>query len=209
MSLQNGDLILFQGDSITDCGRNREDASDLGPGYPKMVAAAISVLYPEKKLRYINLGISGHRTHNLLERWENDCIELRPAFLSILVGINDLWHRKTNEGNTDEDLEMYYDKLLTRTREALGDIPILMMEPFLTPDNETTITFQELERLKAIVRRLAEKHHAIFVPLDDALRKASDAFPPHSLTREGVHPTAQGHSIIAKHWLDAALPIIF
>ena len=144
MSLQNGDLILFQGDSITDCGRNRQDASDLGPGYPQMVAAAISALYPDKKLRYINLGISGHRTHNLLERWEADCIELRPAFLSILVGINDLWHRKTNTGNTDEDLEMYYDKLLTRTREALGDILILMMEPFLTPDNETTITFPEL-----------------------------------------------------------------
>ncbi len=209
MSLKNGDLILFQGDSITDCGRNREDGTDLGPGYPKMVAAALSVLHPEKQLRFLNRGISGDKTSDLLARWEEDCLSLKPAFLSILVGINDVWHRYGEGGNTDAEMEKYYTELLTRTRSTLGDIPILILEPFLTPDNITSMKIEDVVPIKEIARRMAEKFDATFVPLDTPLAKACEAFPPLSLTKEGVHPTPQGHSIIAKHWLDAALPIIF
>ncbi len=208
MSLKNGDLILFQGDSITDCSRSREDAFDLGTGYPRMVAAALSALRPEKNLRFLNRGISGHKTSDLLARWEEDCLALRPAFLSILVGINDVWHRYDDGGNTDAEMEKNYAALLTRTRNTLGDIPILLLEPFLTPDNSTSMKKEDAEPIREIVRRLAEKFDATFVPLDAPLAKAAEAFPPLSLTLEGVHPTPQGHSIIAKHWLDSALPLI-
>lgn len=208
MALQKGDLILFQGDSITDCGRSREDTNDLGPGYPRLVAEALSALRPELSLRFLNRGISGNRTYSLLARWEADCIELRPALLSILVGINDVWHRNKGTGQTDEEIEANYTELLTRTRSTLGDIPIVMLEPFLTPDSTASIKREEVDSLRAIVRGLAEKFNATFVPLDAPLATAAEALPPLSLTKEGVHPTEQGHAVIAKHWLDAALPLL-
>ncbi len=208
MALQKGDLILFQGDSITDCGRSREDTNDLGPGYPKMVAEALSALRPELELRFLNRGISGNRTYSLQERWEADCFALKPNLLSILVGINDVWHREVGTGQTDEQLEANYRALLTDTRKTLGDIPIVILEPFLTPDNETVITRPEMDSIIPIVRGLAKEFDATFVPLDAPLAAAAEALPPHSLTKEGVHPTEQGHAIIAKHWLDAVLPII-
>ncbi len=208
MALKKNDLILFQGDSITDCERNREDSNDLGPGYPLLVSRALGALRPDLSLRFLNRGISGNRTYSLLSRWDEDCIALRPALLSILVGINDVWHRDKGTGQTDEQIEANYDLLLKRTREALGDIPIVIMEPFLTPDNTTNITRPEIDSIIPIVRRLAEKYGATYVPLDAPLAKASEAFPPHGLTKEGVHPTEQGHSVIAKHWLDAVLPLI-
>ena len=208
MALQKGELILFQGDSITDCRRSREDLSDLGPGYPKLAASALSALRPDLQLRFLNRGISGHRTCDLINRWEDDCLALRPALLSILVGINDVWHRVKNAGQTDAQIEACYTELLTRTRNSLGDIPIIMLEPFLTPDNTTPIQRAEVDTLIQIIRPLAEKFNAVYVPLDAPLAKAAEAFPPHSLTQEGVHPTEQGHAIIAKHWIDAALPLI-
>ena len=111
-------------------------------------------------------------------------------------------------GLTDAQLEENYTALLTRTRSTLGDIPIIIMEPFLTPDNTTTITRAEVDSVRSIVRRLAETFDATFVSLDAPLAKAAEAFSAHALTKEGVHPTDQGHAIIAKHWLDAALPLV-
>ncbi|MBQ7033397.1 MAG: SGNH/GDSL hydrolase family protein [Clostridia bacterium] len=208
MALKKGDLILFQGDSITDCGRSREDLTDLGPGYPHLVAASLGALRSEQELRFLNRAISGNRTSCLLDRWSEDCIELRPALLSILVGINDVWHREKGIGNTDAELKANYTALLTRVREELGDIPVVMLEPFLTPDSVANIKREEVDSVRAIVRGLAEGFGATFVPLDAPLAAVSEAFPPHALTKEGVHPTEQGHAIIAKHWLDAVLPLL-
>lgn len=208
MALKNGDLILFQGDSITDCHRNREDSDSLGEGYPKLAASALSALRPDLGLKFLNRGISGDRTSDLLARWDADCLALRPALLSIFIGINDIWHRYGGRGLTDAQLEENYTEILTRTRSTLGDIPIIIMEPFLTPDSTATLTRAEVDSVRPIIRRLAETFDGVFVPLDEPLAKAAEAFPAGSITEEGVHPTAQGHAIIAKHWLDAALPLL-
>ncbi len=205
MSLKKGDLILFLGDSITDCGRNRENPDDLGPGYPAMAATALSVLRPDLSLRFLNRGIGGNKTSDVLQRLEEDCIALAPSMVSVLLGINDVWHRTQNKGNTDAEMEENYRKILTRIREALGEIPLVILEPFLTPDYTAEIKREEVDRILPIVRRLAEEFNAAFVELDAPLGKASEALPIHALTKEGVHPTPQGHSIIAKHWLDVVL----
>jgi len=208
MALQKGDLILFQGDSITDCGRSKESTESLGNGYARLAVNAISVLRPETELRFLNRAISGNRTIDVLERWEEDCIALRPAFLSVLLGINDVWHHDVGRGLTVAETEENYTKILTRTREALGDIPIVILSPFLLPDHTTKMKRPDVDAVIAVSKRLAEKFGASYVPLDTLLSKAAEAFPPLSLTKEGVHPTEQGHGIIAKHWLDAALPLI-
>ncbi len=203
MVLKKNDLILFQGDSVTDCNRNRNDTEDLGCGYAGMVAEELKKQFPALELRFQNRGICGDRTYRLLNRWEKECIELRPALLSILVGINDIWHRDKGTGSTDEEIEMNYDRILARTREALGDIPILVLEPFLTADHTTPITENEIQAASGICRRTAEKYGAVFVPLAAEFSKAGETLPPHALTEEGVHPTAAGHAIIAKAWMDA------
>ncbi len=208
MALQKGDLILFQGDSITDCGRSKEPTESLGNGYARLAAEALSALRPELSLRFLNRGIGGNRTIDVWERWEKDCIELRPALLSILLGINDVWHHDVGRGLTARETEENYTKILTRTREALGDIPLIILGPFLTPDHTTKMQRPDIDAIIDISKRLAEKFSAVYVPLDGPLAKAGEAFPPLSLTKEGVHPTDQGHAIIAKHWLDAALPLL-
>ena len=205
MNLKKGDLILFLGDSITDCGRNRENPDDLGPGYPAMAAAALTALRPNLGLRFLNRGIGGNKTSDVLARLREDCIELKPDMVSVLLGINDVWHRRKNEGNTDEEMEACYREILTRIRDAFGDIPLVILEPFLTLDYTAEIKREVVDSILPIVRRLAEEFDAAFVELDAPLNKAAEAFPPLTLTKEGVHPTQQGHSIIAKHWLDTVL----
>lgn len=91
--IQDGELVLFQGDSITDAGRDRTDPFSLGYGYPMMIDAWFSALYPAKHVRFANCGISGNRVKDLKARWDKDCIDLRPDWVSILIGINDCWRR--------------------------------------------------------------------------------------------------------------------
>ncbi len=208
MGLKKETFILFQGDSITDCGRDRSAFENLGGGYPRIVAEALGVLRPDLALSFANRGISGDRTVDALARWETDCIELRPSLVSILLGINDVWHRSSGHGLPIEETEENYRKILARTREALGDIPILILSPFLTPDHTTEMKQEDVEAAAAVSKRLAKEFGCVYVPLNTLLEKASEALPPLTLTEEGVHPTDRGHSVIAKHWLDAALPLL-
>lgn len=208
MPLKKGDLILFIGDSITDCGRDRENAADLGQGYPKLAAAALSVLRPDLSLRFLNRGVSGDRTIDVSQRLESDCIALRPSMVSVLLGINDVWHRLNGRGLTDAEMENHYRKILAGIRTSLGEIPLLVLEPFLLPDKTVDVPREAVDSILPIIKRVAEEFGAVFVPLDAPLAKAAEAFPPLTLTREGIHPTAEGHAVIAKHWLDAALPLL-
>ena len=203
--LQERARILFQGDSVTDCGRSRENTNDLGPGYPALVAAMLNALCPESDLQFLNRGISGNRTCDLLSRWDEDCLDLKPDLLSILIGINDTWRRyDSNDPTSTEQFEQNYDTLLSRTRTALGDIPILLLEPFLLPEPEEKQCFREdLDPKIHAVRRVARKYNCTYVALDGALAEATMYQPSGKLSEDGVHPTLYGHGIIAKRWLEA------
>src|SRR4051794_21960530 len=91
--LQDNDVVLFQGDSITDAGRNRDNGDDLGKGYALITAALFSHMYPGKRVQFINRGSSGNRVSDLQNRWQEDCLELKPTWVSIYIGINDTWRR--------------------------------------------------------------------------------------------------------------------
>lgn len=204
MLLNNNDVVLFQGDSITDWGRNREDGASLGVGYSLMVASRLGHLYPEKNITFLNRGIGGNRTIDLQKRWDKDCLELKPNVLSIMIGINDTWRRFDNNENTPvEQYEARYRDLLQRATDKL-DVKLVMMEPFVLPVPEDRKLWRaDLDPKIHVVRELAREFGAVLVPLDGLFAEASTKADPAFWALDGVHPSPAGHGLIAEAWLKA------
>ncbi len=196
--------VLFQGDSITDAGRDRSDPNHLGYGYVAMIAQFLDALYPERRLRYLNHGISGNRVKDLLARWETDCLQLRPDWVSILIGINDTWRRyDLNDLTTTEDFTHAYRALLQRTREKTS-ARLILMEPFVLPTPPDRQAWREdLDPKIRAVHSLAKEFDALLVPLDRLFREASSKREPAFWTPDGVHPSPAGNALIAQAWLRA------
>ncbi|CAH0118922.1 Acetylxylan esterase [Paenibacillus sp. CECT 9249] len=200
--LQQNDVILFQGDSITDAGRNRDSGDDLGRGYAYMIAGRLSFLHAEKRLRFVNRGISGNRASDLQERWEADCLDIKPTVVSIYVGINDTWRRyDQNNPTSAEQFEQGYRDLLMRTKERL-DARLIMVEPFVVPYPEDRKQWREdLDPKIAVVRELAREFGALLVPLDGLFAQACTRAEPSFWAPDGVHPSPAGHALIADAWI--------
>lgn len=200
--LQQNDVILFQGDSITDAGRNRDSGDDLGRGYAYMIAGRLSFLHAEKRLQFVNRGISGNRVQDLQERWEADCIDIKPTVVSIYIGINDTWRRyDQNNPTSAEQFEQGYRDLLTRTKESL-DARLIMVEPFVVPYPQDRKQWREdLDPKIAVVRELAREFGALLVPLDGLFAQACTRAEPSYWAPDGVHPSPAGHALIADAWI--------
>lgn len=208
--ITEGATVLFQGDSITDADRARFFADDLGRGYVQMVAGWYSALYPERQARFVNRGIGGDRVVNLLDRWEDDCLALRPDLLTILVGINETW-RAFDAGDPTPvaTFERGYRELLTRTRERLPQTRVILMEPFslpISPDREAWRA--DLDPKIGAVRRLAREFGHLLIPLDGLFAQAATRRDPSFWAQDGVHPTPAGHALIAQTWLRAVGAIV-
>lgn len=200
--------ILFQGDSITDAGRSRQDPHILGSGYANYAAELIKEEYPEIEFEFINLGISGNKAEDLLARWEIDAIEIQPDIISILIGINDTWHRAGNQDWMDNDyFEDCYRKILQMLKDKTN-AKIIMLEQFLlyVPDKE--FFHVDLDPKIQIVRKLAREYADVFVPLDGLFTAASVDEEPTFWAADGVHPSAEGAQFIAAHYLDAIASLI-
>lgn len=198
-------LVLFQGDSITDCGRSRNDDKQLGNGYASMVAARFNALYPDQNIRFINKGISGDRTKDLVKRWKADCLDLKPDVVSILIGINDTWRRfDSNSPTTAETYKDNYRRILAQIRESL-DAKIIILEPFLLPVSQDmqTIWRDDLDPKIHAARELAREFGDVYIPLDGIFAAAAVKQPPQFWAEDGVHPTPAGHALITHHWLKA------
>ena len=205
MSFFNGkETILFQGDSITDFERNREDIADLGTGYPLYVSAYLASEYTDVDFTFINKGISGNRIRDLHARWDEDCVSLKPTVVSILVGINDTWRRyDANDPTSVEAFENHYRQVLTGTKNEVTD-RIIMMEPFVLPVLAGQDGWREdLDPKIQCVRALAREFGARYIPLDGMFAAACMKKPPEFWAADGVHPTVAGIGLIAKAWLDA------
>jgi len=196
--------VLFQGDSITDAGRSRENGEDLGRGYAAMVAAWFSARYPGHSVRFLNRGISGNRTGDLLARWQEDCLDLHPTWVSILIGINDTWRRYDAGDPTPTDVfEANYRALLSMTADIVGS-HIIILEPFLLPIPPDRAAWREdLGPKIAVVRALAREFNTLFVPLDGLFAAAATQREMAFWLPDGVHPTPAGHALIAQAWLQA------
>ena len=202
--------ILFQGDSVTDAGRDRSNPADLGEGYPKFASAMIQDSYPDTEFEFVDLGISGNRTEHLVARLESDFIEIQPDIVSIMIGINDVWHHYAHEfvETTDEQFEANYrtvlDAIKSRTKAR-----ILMIQPFLleTVDPAKQELCEELARKQAIVKKLADEYADAYLPLDEVLHSMTEEETAY-YAADGVHPTPDGACCIGEAYLGAIAPLI-
>lgn len=202
--------ILFQGDSVTDAGRDRSDPHDMGNGYPRFASAMIQDSFPDTEFEFVNLGISGNRAEHLMERMEADFIEIQPDIVSILIGVNDVWHHYAFEyvETTDEQFEANYRKVLDNLKSRTS-ARILMIQPFLleTVDPAKQELCEELARKKAIVKRLADEYADAYLPLDEVLHSMTEEEPAY-YAADGVHPTPDGACCIGEAYLGAIAPLI-
>ena len=220
--LKPNSVVLFQGDSITDCGRKREtpdlqpaNAADqqaadplsngsLGQGYPAKIAAIWETLCPGSGVKFINRGISGNRVADLLDRYEKDFKSLNPDLVSILIGINDTWRRYDRNDPTSADLfENRYRTLLTRLKQDFPNAIIVMIEPFLLGSiPERNLWREDLDPKIQAVRSLAKELADIYIPMDGIfVRYTVEGTKEADMAADGVHPTPLGHGIIASEWL--------
>ncbi len=202
--IKQGDTVLFQGDSITDAGRDRSNGADLGRGYALMAAGWFNALFPELGAKFLNRGISGNRVKDLQARWQQDCVDLQPDWVSIYIGINDCWRRYDREDPTSvETFAAGYRDLLERTSQ-MTKAKIVMLEPFVLPVPEDRKQWREdLDPKINIVRELAREFGAHLVPLDGLFAQASTKAPSADWAPDGVHPSPAGHTLIARAWLQA------
>ena len=209
--IRANNVILFQGDSITDAGRDRSreknpnDVRALGSGYAFLTAAQLLSEYPAEGLKIYNRGISGHKVFQLAERWDKDCIALKPNVVSILIGVNDIWHKLN--GQYDGTLEVYerdYRALVERTRAELPGVKLVICEPFVLRCGAVTEKwFPEFDGFRAAAKRVAAGFGAVFVPFQSAFDDAVKKAPPAYWAGDGVHPTMPGAYLMARTWLSA------
>jgi lysophospholipase L1-like esterase len=205
--------VLFQGDSITDAGRdkarqdNANDSAALGKGYVYLIAARLLADRPGDNLKIYNRGISGNKVFQLADRWDKDCLQLRPDVLSILIGVNDIWH--TLNGNYDGTVEKYehdYRALLTRTRRARPALKLVICEPFVLRCGAVNEKwFPEFDRYRGVARKMSMEFNASFVPFQAMFDKASKLAPASHWAADGVHPTMAGAWLMAQTWLKTVM----
>ena len=210
VTLKKGATVLIQGDSITDAGRSRKtqdtpnDFAMLGNGYAKLIAYHLLTVHADKELKIYNRGISGHKVPDLDARWDRDCIDLKPDVLSILIGVNDMWHKMNGRyKGTPESYETGYKALLKRTKEALPNVQIIVCEPFALRCGAVKDTwFPEWDQRVLGAKAAAKSVDAVYVPYESMFKDAvAAASPPDHWARDGVHPSGHGQGLMAARWL--------
>ncbi len=196
--------FLFIGDSITDCGRGGEPEG-LGGGYVRAIRDYLRAKDPAHAPEVINRGISGNKITNLRDRWQKDVLDLNPSVLSIMIGINDVWHG-LNPGGSGVDIEAYrqvYRDLLAAVKEKHPGCVTVLCEPTIIFPPAHAKGNAPLKPFVTAVRELAVEQRALLVPLHEVFLDAAKARPDIDWASDGVHPTSSGHMLIARQWLAA------
>ncbi len=209
IQLAKDQVILFQGDSITDAGRNKENMGfnnpgALGTGYAFLAAAGLMEKYAPLNLKIYNKGISGNKVFELAARWEQDCLELKPDVVSILIGVNDFWHKLN--GNYDGTVETYrkdFISLMERTRKALPGVRLIIGEPFAVPGVKAVNEkwYPEFYGFQKAAREVADSFGAVFIPYQRVYDEAQKRAPASYWTGDGVHASLAGAQLMAQAWL--------
>lgn len=204
--------ILFQGDSITDCGRPREVFGGLGTGYPNLVAAALGTDFAGD-YEFLNRGIGGNRIVDLFARIKADFINLNPDYASILIGVNDAWHEINWQNGVDtQKFETVYGMIVDELKAACPQMKLFLMAPYVLEGTATCATEEapdKWERFRSdvdekieAVKRVAQKKNLPLVELQPIFDEACKKAPAAYWLRDGVHPTPQGHELIKRAWLE-------
>lgn len=205
LELQPDDTLLFYGDSITDCGRDRANLANLGGGYVNQINARLGLAAASPELRVINTGISGNRIYDLEARLEADLLAHKPSVVTFLIGINDVWRRYDRDLlSPAAEFAAAYHRVLTRIQSELKP-QLVLMEPFLLPVPEDRRKWREdLDPKITVVRDLAVEFGADLIPLDGLFAAAACRAPAGYWLPDGVHPSPAGHALIAEAWLENA-----
>jgi lysophospholipase L1-like esterase len=204
-----GNVVLFQGDSITDAGRDKKrqlpnDGRSFGGGYALMAGADLLKKLPEKKLEIYNRGISGNKVFQLRDRWDTDCLDLKPDVLSILIGVNDYWHKRN--GKYDGTVDIYehdYRELLQRTKKALPDVKLVLCQPYSIPGGSAIGEgwMEEFQPYQAVAKKLSDEFKTLWVPYQSVFERALKHAPAKYWSPDGVHPSMAGAQLMAAAWL--------
>lgn len=196
--------IVFIGDSITDCGR-RDAAAPFGSGYVSVARALVLARYPELTLQFVNKGIGGNTVRDLAARWEQDVVAEQPNWLSVMIGINDVWRAFDGRPEHAVPLDEYESTLralLDRARAATG-ARLILMEPYIIEPSPEQPMRREMDRYGAVVQAIAADYDAILVRTQAAFDTALQHTTPADWAQDRVHPNLPGHAIIALAWLRA------
>jgi len=207
----DGDVVLFQGDSITDAGRNKKqelpnNAWSFGVGYANHIGSWLLEEMPAKNLTIYNRGISGNKVYQLSDRWEKDCLDLIPNVLSILIGVNDYWHFRNGEyDGTPEIYENDLRTLIARTMEAIPHLKLLICQPFILTGTSAVDEswVGPFSAYQAIAKKISDEFGARWVPFQEAFDKAIVEADPTYWAGDGVHPSMAGTQLMAKTWLES------
>ena len=200
--------FLFQGDSITDGNRARDRDWNhiMGHGYQYIIASNLWYGFPQMGLKFFNRGISGNTVLDLVARWREDTLDLKPDILSILIGVNDV--TKYIDGNEHFSSSLFqgkYEVLLKQARDELPSVQLVLCEPFLLPVGKVEDRWREysreMEERQEIVKGLALKYDAVFVHFQKAFNKALERAPTKYWIWDGVHPMPAGHELMAREWI--------
>lgn len=208
MKIMNDDTLLFIGDSITDAGRDRLDPTDLGQGFPLLITAYLKTVLPEKRLTVFNRGIGGDTLSDVKNRWEEDCLDINPDIVTLLIGINDTWRNQDKDHVvTEEELEKFESdyRFLLKSLHQRTDARVILMEPFVLPYPKDRMNWRrDLDPRIQIVRKMAKEYQTELIPLDGLLNAegVKNGFSYYT-GEDGVHPTVAGHGVIAASWIKA------
>ncbi len=211
IAIKENDIILFQGDSITDAGRKRDnsaanDTSAFGNGYALLAAGQLLSQHASKHIKIYNKGISGNRVPDLQGRWQQEAIDLKPTILSILIGVNDFWRTMdSGASNTSEQFKSQYQKLLDGTLQQLPNVQLIIGEPFGVKNvkHVTDAWYPKFLGYQQACKEIATEFKATFVPYQSAFDKALLQSPGDYWTTDGVHTSLAGASLMAETWLAA------
>lgn len=197
--------LLFIGDSITDCGRDYSwNGWDLGTGYVQQVDALLRAHCPQLQVKVLNTGVSGNRVIDLEARWQKDVLDLEPDYLSIMIGINDVWRHYDNPHMDQIDVETYAAKLEGLIQKTLPSVKgLVVMSPFFLETNHSDPMRVQMDAYGATAKAVAERNGLTFVDVQAAFDTWLAHNPTQQLCGDRVHPNHVGHNIIASAFLNA------
>ena len=209
MKLKPQAKLLMIGDSVTDCDRTKpvgEGLFDaLGKGYVSLVDATLQTRHPEARIRVVNMGTSGHTVRDLKARWQTDVLDQKPQWLSIMIGINDVWRQFDTPWQTEwavglDEYRDTLDALVAKTKPALDGL--VLMTPYFVENNTTDPMRARMDQYGQAVREVAKRHSTLFVDTQAAFNRVLAHLPSASIAWDRVHPNRIGHTVLAQAFLD-------
>jgi lysophospholipase L1-like esterase len=210
MDIQPNSKLIMIGDSVTDCERARpvgEGLFDaLGKGYVSLVEGILNVSYPAHRIRVVNMGVAGDNVRDLKGRWQTDVLDLKPDWLSILIGINDVWRQFDTPSQVEwhvnlDEYERTLEELVRLTSPVLKGL--VLMTPYFIEPNQADVMRVTMDRYGEVVRVLSQKYRSYFVDTQAAFDETLKHFHPMALAWDRVHPNRTGHMILARAFLKA------